>query len=177
ATVLHNKTSRELNIKGLRLISISLLSLAFVIEPKTPSYHFYVALIPIGIGCGFIATKINLVINQSVGITFAGQSSGAQVSAKNIGYVLGVISFGMLLTYLTKYEFVEVVTDNMELFNIDNVVIDGFNFMDDKQVIEYFERSSIIYDRNELIAINNFIKAKSMSTVLLVGSVLTILSI
>ncbi|HIF9184414.1 TPA: MFS transporter [Photobacterium damselae] len=180
ATVLKNRTSRELNRRGLSLISISLLLLGFFIKPQAPSYYFYIALVPIGIGCGFLTTKINLVINCSVGIKFSGQSSGAQASAKNIGYVLGVISFGMLLTYTTRYEFAEVIRNNTIFFNIDKIdktIVNGINFMGNKQIIDYFDKLLVVYNRPELILINNAIKTKALSMVLLTGSVLTLLSI
>ncbi|OBU44158.1 hypothetical protein AYY27_06210 [Photobacterium damselae] len=180
ATVLKEKTSQELNTMGLTIITISLFSLAFVMQPKIPSYYFYIALAPIGIGCGFLATKINLVINCSVGIKFSGQSSGAQASAKNIGYVLGVISFGMLLTYATKYEFVDVIGNNTMFLNIDTLdksIVNGINFMGNEQLMDYFDKALIAYNKPELMVINNVIKTKAVSIVLLVGSVLTLLSI
>ncbi|MGS4882647.1 MFS transporter [Photobacterium damselae] len=181
ATVLKNKTSQELNTMGLTIITVSLLFLAIVMQPKIPSYYFYIALTPIGIGCGFIATKINLVINYSVGSQWASQSSGVQASAKNIGYVLGVISFGMLLTYVTKYEFIDVINthvifiDSTESFS--QIVLNGLNFMSDNQLTDYLDHLSLDYNKTEISLINTIIKSKAISVVLIVGAILTICSI
>ncbi|HIF9261809.1 TPA: MFS transporter [Photobacterium damselae] len=181
ATVLKNKTSQELNTMGLTIITVSLLFLAIVMQPKIPSYYFYIALTPIGIGCGFIATKINLVINYSVGSQWASQSSGVQASAKNIGYVLGVISFGMLLTYVTKYEFIDVINTHVIFIasteSFSQIVLNGLNFMSDNQLTDYLDHLSLDYNKTEISLINTIIKSKAISVVLIVGAILTICSI
>ncbi|HIF9277955.1 TPA: MFS transporter [Photobacterium damselae] len=181
ATVLKHKTSQYLNTMGLSVITISLLFLALVMQPDMPSYYFYVALIPIGLGCGFIATKINLVINHSVGNQLASQSSGVQASAKNIGYVLGVISFGMLLTYITKYEFTDIINSNVDLIDstllLNKSIMEGVNFMSDNQLTDYLDHLSLVYNKTEINLINAMIKSKAVSIVLVIGAILTICSI
>ncbi len=86
----------------------------------------------------------------------------------------------MLLTYATKYEFVDVIGHNTMFLNIDTLdksIVNGINFMGNEQLMDYFDKALIAYNKPELMVINNVIKTKAVSIVLLVGSVLTLLSI
>ncbi|MEF1219776.1 hypothetical protein REH76_18620, partial [Photobacterium damselae] len=83
-------------------------------------------------------------------------------------------------TYATQYEFVEEIGNNNIFLNIDTLdksIVNGINFMDNQQLMDYFDKALIAYNKLELILINDIIKTKAVSMVLLVGSVLTLLSI
>jgi len=65
----------------------------------------------------------------------------------------------------------------LNIDTLDKSIVNGINFMGNEQLMDYFDKALISYNKPELMVINNVIKTKAVSIVLLVGSVLTLLSI
>lgn len=166
---------KKLNTMGLLLLVCSMSLLALTIQPRTSIGTIVFCVSLIGCACGMIATKSNVAVNCAVGAQYAEQSSGAQVSAKNIGYVIGVALFGWMLTVVAQYELSNTMSSLSQSIDIIGLH-DSLNFMSNEQLNETLIKYGIepIKTFNQ---INNTARASALKQALFIGSAICFFSI
>lgn len=175
-----NLTISKLNTFGFLILTISLALLAWSITRTQSITPIFLGMVSIGIGCGFIASKSNIAVNNSVHASLSEQSSGLQVSARNIGYVIGIALFTSGLTYMTKGELLDVAFIGSGLLDIaGNVKSDFFStlsFMSNNSLNKLIGDFNIPIP-NDIDALNNHARSIALQNALYISSFMCFVSL
>ncbi|BAJ01844.1 MFS transporter [Shewanella violacea] len=173
-------TISSLNTIGLLILTVSLAMLAWSITRTESIMPIYLGMTSIGIGCGFIASKSNIAVNNSVDASLSEQSSGLQVSARNIGYVIGIALFTSGLTLMTKGQLLDSAFIGSGLSDVAANVKSEFylalSFMSNNSLHQMMTDFNIPVPTN-IDTLNNNARSMALQNALYISSIMCLLSI
>jgi len=170
----------KLNIFGLFILAISLAALGWSITRTTSFLPLFLGMISIGIGCGVIASKSNIAVNNSVIASLSAQLSGLQVSVRNIGYVIGIAVFSSALSFLTKNNLIDSYVFANNHLNLPIEKLDflstALGFMSNNNLISMLEDHHFLIPAN-IEVLNNNARAYALQIALYASSLMCIISL
>ncbi|NRB81515.1 MAG: MFS transporter [Saccharospirillaceae bacterium] len=167
---------KNLNTFALLLLSVSTFYLAYSIGYSNAIMTMLIINTSIiGVACGILSSKSNIAVNIAVGPKYIEQSSGAQVCAKNIGYVFGVAILGGLLSHIANTQLTSLLLQSNSFAIIDDLS-GKLNFISNSQLSVLISQFKLSVPNNILV-LNDAIRIKTLQETLYVASFLSLLSI
>lgn len=145
-----NFSLRGISLAGIGLSIVSTLLIVMAIGPDGFSFWLYVGSFFLGVGSGMVTAEAPYAVTSAIEDTFhdkqlAGQSSGAQGAARNVGQAIGLALVGLVLVVgLTTFTRTEILKNKSFPPSVDNLsrMVDSMAFVVDDNV------RSFLKDRN-----------------------------
>jgi len=145
-----NFSLRAISLAGIGLSIVSTLLIVMAIGPDGFSFWLYVGSFFLGVGSGMVTAEAPCAVTSAIEDTFhdkqlAGQSSGAQGAARNVGQAIGLALVGLVLVVgLTTFTRTEILKNKSFPPSVDNLsrMVDSMAFVVDDNV------RSFLKDRN-----------------------------
>ncbi len=146
-----NVSLRGISLAGIALSIASTLLIVAAIGPDGFSFWLYVGSFFMGVGSGMVTAESPCAVTTAIEDAFhdkqlAGQSSGAQGAARNVGQALGLALAGLALGVgLTTFTRTEILKNKSFPPSVDNLsrMVDSMAFVVDDNVRAFLKKRNI----------------------------------
>jgi MFS family permease len=105
-------TVRAVTRAGLTIICVSCVLLLATIRPDLADLAFALSMAALGVGMGFVASQLGLVVQSSVDASGRGEAGGLQYTGQQLGSSLGVALIGAIVLSGLTTTFVTTVQED-----------------------------------------------------------------
>ncbi|MEF3697255.1 MFS transporter, partial [Desulfolutivibrio sp.] len=146
-----NFSLRGISLAGIGLSVASTILIVMAIGPDGFSFWLYIGALFLGVGSGMVTAEAPCAVTTAIEDAFhdkqlAGQSSGAQGAARNIGQAIGLALAGLVLVVgLTTFTKTEILKNRSFPPAVDDLsrMVDSMAFVVDDDVRSFLKKKNI----------------------------------
>lgn len=165
---------------GYIVLAVSVIPMAFSLEPGGVNAWMYVGLFLSGVGQGFLSAQASNVVALAVNERDAQQSGGIQATARNVGQAIGVAILGMVMLFTINSNLDRQMSSDSLISSKVCIAQEARNvsFMGDGDFIKSLASIDMTKEEEaELVRINADARESSTKTAFYVLGVISILGI